>query len=108
MGFAVQPTFTWLRMIVFSTPKNIVTICPPEKIEIRTLKKKIKDPVQTETAAVPKIYQEKLAGPNFSQTVLALASVAIDDREFSFGNFNWFPLFLHTAQTSVETILRKD
>jgi hypothetical protein len=71
-------------MIVFSRLKDIFIICPPEQIEIITLKKKTKDRVQTETTVVPKIYQEELAGPNFTQTVLSLASAAIDASEFFF------------------------
>jgi hypothetical protein len=91
---AVQPIFTSVKTVIFSTPKKIVIICLPQQIEIRTLKKKIKDRVQTETAAAHHIYQEELALPNFSKTVfMALASAAIDASEFSFQNFNWFPLF---------------
>jgi hypothetical protein len=72
MRLAVQSTFMWLRVIVFSRLKDIITICPPEQIEIRTLKKKTTDRVQTETTVVPKIYQEELARSNFIQTVLTL------------------------------------
>jgi hypothetical protein len=93
MRLALQSTFTWVRKVVFSTPEDIFTIYSPEQIEIQTFTKKIKDRVQTETDTVPKIYQDEFARPNCFQTLLALASVAIDASEFSFRNFNWFPLF---------------
>jgi hypothetical protein len=72
----------------FLRVRDIFTICPLEQIEIITLKKKTKDRVQTGTIVVPKIYQEELARSNFTQTVLTLASSAIDDSEFSFRIFN--------------------
>jgi hypothetical protein len=45
----------------------------PEQIELRDLKKKVKDRVQLETASIPKIYQEELARANLSALALTLA-----------------------------------
>ncbi|CAF1175010.1 unnamed protein product, partial [Rotaria sordida] len=50
----------------------------PEQIELRNLRKKVKDRVQSETNSIPKIYEEELARSNLSSTALTLAPVAVE------------------------------
>ncbi|CAF4733615.1 unnamed protein product, partial [Rotaria sp. Silwood2] len=51
----------------------------PEQIELRNLKRKVKERVQTETSSIPKIYEEELARSNLSSTALTLASTAAEE-----------------------------
>ncbi|CAF1262382.1 unnamed protein product [Rotaria sp. Silwood1] len=46
----------------------------PEQIELRNLKRKVKERVKAETSSIPKIYEEELARSNLSSTVLTLSS----------------------------------
>ncbi|CAF1165111.1 unnamed protein product [Rotaria sordida] len=50
----------------------------PEQIELRNLRKKVKDRAQSETNSIPKIYEEELARSNLSSTALTLAPVAVE------------------------------
>ncbi|CAF1584841.1 unnamed protein product [Rotaria magnacalcarata] len=52
----------------------------PEKIELRNLKKRVKDRVQSETNSIPQIYEEELARSNLSSAALTLAPVALDTK----------------------------
>ncbi|CAF2967609.1 unnamed protein product [Rotaria sp. Silwood2] len=48
----------------------------PKQIELRNLKRKVKERVKTETSSIPQIYKEELARSNLSSTALTLASTA--------------------------------
>ncbi|CAF4684794.1 unnamed protein product [Rotaria sp. Silwood1] len=48
-----------------------------EQIELRNLRKKVKDRIQSETNSIPKTYEEELARSNLSATALTLAPVAV-------------------------------
>ncbi|CAF1360085.1 unnamed protein product [Rotaria sordida] len=50
----------------------------PEQIELRNLRKKVKDRIQSETNSIPKIYEEELARSNLSLTALTLAPVTVE------------------------------
>ena len=50
----------------------------PERIELRDLRKKVKERVLTESDSVPKIYEEELARSNLSSVALTLAPAAIE------------------------------
>ncbi|CAF1530543.1 unnamed protein product [Rotaria sordida] len=52
----------------------------PEQIELRNLKRKVKERVKTETSSISKIYEEELARSNLSSTALTLASTAAEGK----------------------------
>jgi hypothetical protein len=54
----------------------------PEQIELRNLKKKIKDRVQVETTSISKIYEEELTRSNLSSVVLTLAPIPAEASRF--------------------------
>ena len=54
----------------------------PEQIELRNLKKEVKDRVQLETTSVPKIYDEELARSNPSSVALTLAPIPAEASKF--------------------------
>lgn len=60
----------------------------PEQIELRNLKKKVKDRVQVETTSIPKIYEEELARSNLSSVALTLALFPGEASKFYF--FRYF------------------
>ncbi|CAF3061800.1 unnamed protein product, partial [Rotaria sp. Silwood2] len=49
-----------------------------ERIELRDLKNKVKERVESETTSVPKIYEEELAHSNLSSAALILAPLPAD------------------------------
>jgi FLYWCH-type zinc finger protein len=60
----------------------------PEYIELRDLKKKVKERVESETLSVPKIYEEELARSDLSSTALILAPLPVDaSKLFIYFNF---------------------
>ena len=50
----------------------------PEKIELRNLKRRVKERVQSKTNSIPQIYEEELARSSFSSAALTLAPIAIE------------------------------
>ncbi len=74
----------------------------PEQIELRNLKKKVKDRVQVETTSIPKIYEEELARSNLSSVALTLAPVLGEASTFYIVEiFNVFPCSIESGLNRV-------